>query len=226
MAKNLPRLPQSDCNAIMPAFLYRASCHFGRSEEQSDGQSGEISHIVRLFLQCTSARIPIHNPYCIPARSFDFVPRFPLGTPLRMTICAACLKRSLPTACRRCLILRTGVITLSCPFRGQLYVNNITMPRSGRRLRRATFYYLKQIARAKHPTFRRVMRSGAFAFAEHMKLFLSLAQNRGFCTMSVGNGARLQAAFYAACLKRSLPTRKRRERRRNKAAKHYNSITV
>ena len=25
------------------------------------------------------------------------------------------------------------------------------------------------------------MRIGAFAFAEHMKLFLSLAQNRGFC---------------------------------------------
>ena len=31
-------------------------------------------------------------------------------------------------------------------------VNNITMPRSGRRLRRATFYYLKQIARARHTT--------------------------------------------------------------------------
>ena len=31
--------------------------------------------------------------------------------PLRMTIRAACLKRSLPTACRRCLIPRTGVIT-------------------------------------------------------------------------------------------------------------------
>ena len=39
--------------------------------------------------------------YCNPARSFDFAPRYSLGTSLRMTMCiafcAACLKRSLPT---------------------------------------------------------------------------------------------------------------------------------
>ena len=35
------------------------------------------------------------------------------------------------------------------------FINNITMPRSARRLRRAPFFYLKQIARAKHPTLSR-----------------------------------------------------------------------
>ena len=49
-SKNLLRLPQSDYNAIMPVFL-PPPCHFDRSEEQSDERSGEISHIVRLFLQ-------------------------------------------------------------------------------------------------------------------------------------------------------------------------------
>ena len=81
---------------------------------------------------------------------------------------------------------RTGVITLHRLIpRTAGFLNNITMPRSGRRLRRAPFYYLKQIARALHPTLCWVMRIGAFAFAEHMKLFLSLAQNRGFCRQGV-----------------------------------------
>ena len=62
VSKNLLGPPQSSCSAIMPAILYRASCHFDRSEEQSDEQSGEISHIVRLFLQCTSARVLYHHP--------------------------------------------------------------------------------------------------------------------------------------------------------------------
>ena len=107
---------------------------------------------------------------------------------------AACVKRSLPAACRRCLIPRTAscrghvprtrVITLYnlIPWPARV-INNITMPRSGRRLRRAAFYYLKQIARARHPTLCWVMRIGAFAFAEHITLFLSLAQNRGFCAI-------------------------------------------
>ena len=91
--------------------------------------------------------------------------------------------------------------------RTAVVVNNITMPRSVRRLRRAPFFYLKQIARARHPTLCWVMRIGAFAFAEHTKLSLASRKTVAFARMSGGNGARLQAAFYAVCLKRSLPTR-------------------
>ena len=51
---------------------------------------------------------------------------------------------------------------------------------------------------------------GAFAFAEHTELSLASRKTAAFARMSGGNGARLQAAFYAACLKRSLPTACRR----------------
>ena len=54
-SKNLPRLPQSDYNALMPAYLYT-------------------------------------KLYYIPARSFDYVPRYSLGTPLRMTGYAAFMR--------------------------------------------------------------------------------------------------------------------------------------
>ena len=69
----------------------------------------------------------IPSPYYIPAGSFDFVPRFSLGTSLRMTRRAAgCPRRRVPRKCvislhntiprparrRRGLIPRTGVITL------------------------------------------------------------------------------------------------------------------
>ena len=138
-----------------------------------------------------------------PARSFDFVPRYSLVTSLRMTECTAfyavCLKRSLPTACRRCLVPRTDVIALhSLITRTAGAANNITTPRSGRRLRRAPVYCLKQIARARHPTLCWVMRIGAFAFAEHTKLSLASRKTVAFARMSGGNGARLQAAFSAA----------------------------
>ena len=48
VSKNLLRFSQSSCNAIMPAFL---PLSFRLSERQRT--HGEISHIVRLFLQCT-----------------------------------------------------------------------------------------------------------------------------------------------------------------------------
>ena len=63
------------------------------------------------WLQCNPTRVLIRKLYCHPARSFDFVPRFSLGTPLRMTgsaaFYAACLKRSLPAGCPRCRIPAT-----------------------------------------------------------------------------------------------------------------------
>ncbi len=60
------------------------------------------------------------------------------------------------------------------------FVNNITMPRSVRRLRRAPFYCFKQIAHARHPTLCWVMRSGAFAFAEHIKYSLASRKTAAF----------------------------------------------
>ena len=48
-SKNLPRLPQSDYNAIMP--MLRPLLSFRLSERQRT--HGEISHIVRILLQCT-----------------------------------------------------------------------------------------------------------------------------------------------------------------------------
>ena len=40
-------------------------------------------------LLCNHARVPTHKLYCSPARSFDFEPRFSLGSPLRMAERAA-----------------------------------------------------------------------------------------------------------------------------------------
>ena len=81
------------------------------------------------------------------------------------------------------------------------------MPRMRAQASPSNLLYLKQIARARHPTLCWVMRIGAFAFAEHTKLSLASRKTVAFARMSGGNGARLQAAFYAACLKRSLPPR-------------------
>ena len=82
------------------------------------------------------------------------------------------------------------------------------MPRSGRRLCRAPFYCLKQIARAKRPTFRRGLSAAAHLLLRSTRNYsLTSRKTVAFARMSGGNGAQLQAAFYAACLKRSLPTR-------------------
>ena len=97
-SKNLLGPPKSGCNAIMPAFLYRASCHFDRSEKQSDEQSGEISHIVRLFLQCTSARVLYHHPIVTPQ---DPSIALPAVAPLRMTSCVLAQSGVCRAACRR-----------------------------------------------------------------------------------------------------------------------------
>ena len=87
-----------------------------------------------------------------------------------------------PAGCPCCLIPRTGVITFYNTIpRTAEFVNNITMPRSGRRLRRATFYYLKQIARALHPTLCWGRAHWRICFCGAHGTFLSLAQNRGFC---------------------------------------------
>ena len=40
-------------------------------------------------LLCNHARVPTHKLYCSPASSFDFEPRFSLGSPLRMAERAA-----------------------------------------------------------------------------------------------------------------------------------------
>ena len=65
-SKNLLRPPRSSCNAIMPVFL---PLSFRLSEQQRT--HGEISHIVRLFLQCTLARIHFSSLYIIPRRFLD-----------------------------------------------------------------------------------------------------------------------------------------------------------
>ena len=65
-AKNLLGLPRSDCNAIIPTFL---PLSFRLSERQRT--HGEISHIVRLFLQCTLACIHFSSLYIIPRRFLD-----------------------------------------------------------------------------------------------------------------------------------------------------------
>ena len=65
-SKNLPRPPRSSCNATTLAFL---PLSFRLSERQRT--HGEISHIVRLFLQCTLARIHFSSLYIIPRRFLD-----------------------------------------------------------------------------------------------------------------------------------------------------------
>ena len=64
------------------------------------------------------------------------------------------------------------------------------MPRSGRRLRRATFYYLKQIARAKHPMLRRGRAQWRICFCGAHEIILSFAQNRGFCAIGAATTER------------------------------------
>ena len=109
-------------------------------------------------------------------------------------------------ACRRCLIPRTGIISLhSLITRTAGAANNITMPRSGRRLRRATFYHLKQIAHALHPTFRRGRAQRRICFCGAYGTILILAQNRGFCANERRQRSAVASRIYAACLKRSLP---------------------
>ena len=86
-------------------------------------------------------------------------------------------------------------------FRGQRSLNNISMPRSARRLRRATFYYLKQIVRAKHPMLRRGRAQWRICFCGAHELFLSLAQNHGFCRQGVPAALFREQALshYTAC---------------------------
>ena len=166
----------------MPAFL---PLSFRLSERQRT--HGEISHIVRLFLQCTLHAYTFQAFISYPG-DFSTAHGF-TRAPLEMTCCgavagriyAACLKRSLPAGCPLCPIPRTSVIALHNLIpRPAIVVNNITMPRSGRRLCRAPFYYLKQIARARHPTLCWVMRIGAFAFAKHTKLSLASRKTVAF----------------------------------------------
>ena len=86
-----------------------------------------------------------------------------------------------PAGMSRSRAPRTSVITLyNLIPRPARFINNITMPRSARRLCRAPFYYFKQIAHARHPTLCWVMRSGAFAFAEHIKYSLASRKTAAF----------------------------------------------
>ena len=119
-SKNLLRFPQSSCSAIVSAFpplSFRPKRGVKRRAERRN-----LSHCTIVFaMYICPCSIP--SPYCHPARSFDFVPRYTLGTSLRMTECTAfyavCVKRSLPAACRRCRIPRTGIIALHGLLRGQ-----------------------------------------------------------------------------------------------------------
>ena len=52
-------------------------CH---SEPPRMRRVEESTQAAEKWLQCNNARVPIHKHYCYPARSFDFVPRYSLGT--------------------------------------------------------------------------------------------------------------------------------------------------
>ena len=72
-SKNLFRFPQSSCNAIMP--MLRPLLSFRLSERQRT--HGEISHIVRMLLQCTLACIHFSSLYIIPRRFLDCARLYP-----------------------------------------------------------------------------------------------------------------------------------------------------
>ena len=139
--------------------------------------------------------------YYNPARSFDFVPRYSLVTSLRMTECtafyAACLKRSLPAGVSRNNVPRTDIIALHNIIpRTVIATNNITMPRSVRRLRRAPSCRRGRVPRTGVIALYSLLRGqrGRICFCGAHGIILSLAQNRSFARMSGGNGARLHAA--------------------------------
>ena len=91
---------QLQCNRVrIPPLSFRPKRGVKRRAERRN-----LSHCTIVFaMYICPCSIP--SPYCHPARSFDFAPCYSLGASLRMTACtafyAACLKRSLTTACRR-----------------------------------------------------------------------------------------------------------------------------
>ena len=87
VSKNLLRLPQSSCNAIMP--MLRPLLSF--RPKQGVKRRAERRNLSRCTIVFAMYICPcsIPSPYCNPARSFDFVPRHSLGTSLRMTGWAA-----------------------------------------------------------------------------------------------------------------------------------------
>ncbi len=132
-SRNLFRFPQSSCSAIVSAFpplSFRPKRGVKRRAERRN-----LSHCTIVFaMYICPCSIP--SPYCHPARSFDFVPRYTLGTSLRMTGRAArrhVAGRVSPRPCSARAVVappysgnvplhhvpRTGVIALLCSFRGQ-----------------------------------------------------------------------------------------------------------
>ena len=62
-------------------------CH---SEPPRMRRVEESNNAAEKQLQCNHTRVPIFTPYRTPAGSFDFEPRYSLGSPLRMTERTAC----------------------------------------------------------------------------------------------------------------------------------------
>ena len=92
-------------------LLRSTRCH---SEPPRMRRVEESTKAAEKQLLCNNARIPINKLYCYPARSFDFVPRYSLGTSLRMTGRAACRRYRIPRKC---------VITLPS-LTARTYANN------------------------------------------------------------------------------------------------------
>ena len=83
VSKNLLRLPQSDYNATMPILRPPLSFRPKRGVKRR-AERRNLSHCTHAFaMNICPCSIP--SPYCNPARSFGFVPRYSLGTSLRMT---------------------------------------------------------------------------------------------------------------------------------------------
>ncbi len=109
VSKNLLRLPQSDYNATMPMLRPPLSFRPKRGVKRR-AERRNLSHCTHAFaMNICPCSIP--SPYCNPARSFGFVPRYSLVTSLRMT--------GGQRGCPRCRVPRKCVTTLQSLLRGQ-----------------------------------------------------------------------------------------------------------
>ena len=116
------------CRQGVPAALFRenalphyqAYCADSRDVILSRRECGASKNLLRLPRSSCNAIMPrCYTPHHRnPARSFDFAPRFTLGTSLRMTGRAACRRYRIPRKC---------VITLPSLLRGGMLIINLCL---------------------------------------------------------------------------------------------------
>ena len=139
VSKNLLGLPQSNRNAIMPMLRPLLSFRPKRGVKRR-AERRNLSHCTHAFaMNICPCSIP--SPYCHPARSFGFVPRYSLGTSLRMTGGQRCVAAAVfrESGVRSALFRERALLHCMACCADSGSVNNITLPRSVRRLRRAPF---------------------------------------------------------------------------------------